>query len=148
MTLLTHDKKQEGEGIAPPLRLYLISLTGPQSVPFRRNQKRIYKETMPIFVVNTNIAKDDLPADLLSEATKELAIAIGKPTEFIAVHFHADQIIMIGGNEDPCALCSFYTIEKIGCAETKQFSKLLCGLLNKQLGISPDRQFGLEQHYF
>ncbi|XP_077434901.1 macrophage migration inhibitory factor-like [Vanacampus margaritifer] len=94
---------------------------------------------MPIFAVNTNFAKGDLPATLMTEATEELVKVTGKPVELIAVHVHADQIIMIGGKEDPCALCSFHSIEKISCDQIKQYSKLLCGLLNKQLGISPDR---------
>ncbi|CDQ71466.1 unnamed protein product [Oncorhynchus mykiss] len=45
---------------------------------------------------------------------------------------------MFGGKGDPCALCSLHSIGKIEGAQ-KQYSKLLCGLLNKHLGISPDR---------
>ncbi|XP_051926667.1 macrophage migration inhibitory factor-like [Hippocampus zosterae] len=94
---------------------------------------------MPIFVVNTNFAKNNLPETLLSELTEELTKATGKPDQFIAVHVHPDQVMMIGGKEDPCALCSFHSNENISCDQIKQYSKLLCGLLNKQLGISPDR---------
>lgn len=36
---------------------------------------------MPMFVVNTNVAKDAVPAALLSEATQELAKAMGKPAQ-------------------------------------------------------------------
>lgn len=36
---------------------------------------------MPMFVVNTNVAKCDVPAGLLSEATEELAKAMGKPAQ-------------------------------------------------------------------
>lgn len=36
---------------------------------------------MPMFVVNTNVAKDSVPAELLSEATQELAKAMGKPAQ-------------------------------------------------------------------
>lgn len=36
---------------------------------------------MPIFVVNTNVAKGDVPAALLSEATNELAKAVEKPAQ-------------------------------------------------------------------
>lgn len=34
-----------------------------------------------MFVVNTNVAKSDVPAALLSEATDELAKAMGKPAQ-------------------------------------------------------------------
>lgn len=36
---------------------------------------------MPMFVVNTNVAKSDVPAALLSEASDELAKAMGKPPQ-------------------------------------------------------------------
>lgn len=36
---------------------------------------------MPLFVVNTNVAKADVPAALLSEATNELAKAMEKPAQ-------------------------------------------------------------------
>lgn len=36
---------------------------------------------MPMFVVNTNVAKSDVPAALLSEASEELAKAMGKPAQ-------------------------------------------------------------------
>ncbi|KAM9377114.1 macrophage migration inhibitory factor [Pholidichthys leucotaenia] len=94
---------------------------------------------MPMFVVNTNVAKDAVPVGLLSEATAELAKSMGKPAKFIAVHINPDQMMMFGGNDDPCALCSLHSIGKISSNENKQYSELLFGLLNKHLGISPDR---------
>ncbi|KAI3351728.1 hypothetical protein L3Q82_020563 [Scortum barcoo] len=94
---------------------------------------------MPMFIVNTNVAKSDVPAGLLTEATEELARAMEKPAQYIAVHINPDQMMMFGGKGDPCALCSLHSIGKIGSAYNKQYSKLLCGLLSKHLGISPDR---------
>ncbi|KAM8848512.1 macrophage migration inhibitory factor [Synchiropus picturatus] len=94
---------------------------------------------MPMFVVNTNVAKGEVPTVLLSEATAELAKAMGKPAQYIAVQLNPDQMLMFGGNGDPCALCSLHSIGKINGAANKMYSKLLCGLLNKHLGISPDR---------
>ncbi|XP_041799501.1 macrophage migration inhibitory factor [Chelmon rostratus] len=94
---------------------------------------------MPMFVVNTNVAKSDVPAALLSEATEELAKAMGKPVQYIAVQINADQMMTFGGKGDPCALCSLHSIGKIDSSHNRQYSKLLCGLLNKHLGISPDR---------
>ncbi|XP_068441143.1 macrophage migration inhibitory factor-like [Clinocottus analis] len=94
---------------------------------------------MPIFVVTTNVAKSEVPAALLSEATEELAKALGKPAEKFAVHVNPGQMMMFGGKGDPCAVCSLTSIGKIGIEYNKQYSKLLCGLLNKHLGISPER---------
>lgn len=36
---------------------------------------------MPIFVINTNVVKSDVPAALLSEATNELAKVMEKPAQ-------------------------------------------------------------------
>ncbi|XP_051926658.1 macrophage migration inhibitory factor [Hippocampus zosterae] len=94
---------------------------------------------MPMFVVNTNVAKGNVPPALLTEATKELAKAMGKPAQYIAVLINAEQMMMFGGKGDACALCSLHSIGKISPSENKQYSTLLCGLLNKHLGVSPDR---------
>lgn len=59
--------------------------------------------------------------------------------QYIAVQINPDQMMMFGGKGDPCALCSLHSIGKISSAHNKQYSKLLCGLLNKHLGVSPDR---------
>nr|AEA39742.1 macrophage migration inhibitory factor [Epinephelus coioides] len=95
---------------------------------------------MPMFIVSTNVAKSDVPTALLSEATDELAKAMGKPAQYICrALLTPDQMMLFGGKGDPCALCSLHSIGKISGAHNKQYSKLLCGLLNKHLGISPDR---------
>ncbi|KAJ8268782.1 hypothetical protein COCON_G00113890 [Conger conger] len=96
---------------------------------------------MPMFVVNTNVSKASVPEALLTEATQELAKAMGKPAKYIAVHINPDQMMMFGGKLDPCALCTLHSIGKIGGEANKEYSKLLCGLLNKHLGISPDRMY-------
>ncbi|XP_008276522.1 macrophage migration inhibitory factor [Stegastes partitus] len=96
---------------------------------------------MPIFEVNTNVARSAVPAALLSEATAELTKALGKPSQYIAVHVNSDQNMTFGGKADPCALCSLKSIGKISGAENKVYTQLLCGLLQKHLGVSPDRVY-------
>ncbi|XP_072519640.1 macrophage migration inhibitory factor [Salminus brasiliensis] len=96
---------------------------------------------MPMFVVNTNVGRDKVPAALMSEITEELARAMGKPANYIAVHIVPDQLMMFGGTSHPCALCSLHSIGKIGGSQNKQYSKLLMGILEKHLGISPGRTY-------
>lgn len=59
--------------------------------------------------------------------------------QYIAVHINSDQMMMFGGKGDPCAHCSLHSIGKIGAPQNKIYSNLLCGLLKKHLGISPNR---------
>lgn len=92
-----------------------------------------------MFAVNTNVARGDVPAALLSEATEALAKAMGKPAQYIAVHVIPDQMMTFGGKGDPCALCSLHSIGKINGALNRQYTELLSGLLNKHLGVSSDR---------
>uniref|UniRef100_A0A8C7PCG6 Macrophage migration inhibitory factor n=1 Tax=Oncorhynchus mykiss TaxID=8022 RepID=A0A8C7PCG6_ONCMY len=75
---------------------------------------------IPIFLVNTNIAKTAVPVALLSEETEELAKAMGE-----------------NGRTAPCTYCSLHSIGAISEEQNLQYSTLLCGLLNKHLEISP-----------
>lgn len=51
--------------------------------------------------------------------------------------------MVFGGSSEPCALCSLHSIGKIGGAQNRSYSKLLCGLLAERLRVSPDRCVGL-----
>ena len=62
--------------------------------------------------------------------------------QYIAVHVAPDQLMTFGGSSEPCALCSLHSIGKIGGAQNRSYSKLLCGLLAERLRISPDRCVG------
>ncbi|KAG7261965.1 hypothetical protein CRUP_010595, partial [Coryphaenoides rupestris] len=95
---------------------------------------------MPMFTVNTNVARGAVPAAFLSEATEALAKALGKPSQYVAVRVNPDQMMMFGGTDAPCALC---TLGSIGCISGSQrkYSKLLSGLLTQHLAISPDRVY-------
>ncbi|KAM3612598.1 uncharacterized protein V6R79_010806 [Siganus canaliculatus] len=96
---------------------------------------------MPTFVVHTNVAKKDVPPALFSEATEELAKAVGVGSEYFAVQVTADQLMTFGGKKDPCALCYVHSIVNLNPSQNKIYSKLLCGLLKKHLGISSDRLY-------
>ncbi|KAF4104980.1 hypothetical protein G5714_014311 [Onychostoma macrolepis] len=80
-------------------------------------KSRLSFAVMPMFVVNTNVAKDAVPAELLSEATQELAKAMGKPAQYIAIHIIPDQMMMFGGKGDPCTLFSHQHRKDWGCAK-------------------------------
>ncbi|XP_055015112.1 macrophage migration inhibitory factor isoform X6 [Boleophthalmus pectinirostris] len=94
---------------------------------------------MPMFIVNTNVAGSEVTDTFLSEATQELAKEMSKPVQYIAVQVNPDQKMMFGNKGDPCALCSLTSIGQISGAQNKKYSKLLCGLLNKHLGIPAER---------
>ncbi|XP_006830830.1 PREDICTED: macrophage migration inhibitory factor-like, partial [Chrysochloris asiatica] len=84
---------------------------------------------MPMFLVNTNVP--------LSELTQQLAPATGKPAQYIAVHVVPDQLRAFGDQPRRAHLCSLHS--KIGSAQNRTYSKVLCGLQAKRLRVSPDR---------
>uniref|UniRef100_A0A8C7M6C0 Macrophage migration inhibitory factor n=1 Tax=Oncorhynchus kisutch TaxID=8019 RepID=A0A8C7M6C0_ONCKI len=88
---------------------------------------------IPIFLVNTNIAKTAVPVALLSEATEELAK--GYTHNYIKLLIY--QLMTFGRKTAPCTYCSLHSIGAISEEQNLQYSTLLCGLLNKHLGISP-----------
>lgn len=59
--------------------------------------------------------------------------------QYIAVHIVPDQMMSFGGSTDPCALCSLYSIGKIGGQQNKTYTKLLCDMIAKHLHVSADR---------
>nr|XP_021145314.1 macrophage migration inhibitory factor [Columba livia] len=61
--------------------------------------------------------------------------------QYIAVHIVPDQMMSFGGSTDPCAVCSLYSIGKIGGQQNKTYTKLLCDLISKHLHISADRVY-------
>ncbi|NXV05779.1 MIF factor, partial [Cettia cetti] len=94
---------------------------------------------MPKFIVNTNINKDKVPESFARELTQQLSKALGKPAQYLAIQNSLDHVMSLGGSTDPCAMCFFYSIGKIGEQENKVNSKLHCDLLNRQLRIPSDR---------
>ncbi|NWS31560.1 MIF factor, partial [Polioptila caerulea] len=96
---------------------------------------------MPQLIVNTNISKDKVPGSFAGELTHQLSKALGKPAQYIAVHIIPDQMMSFGGSTDPCALCSLYSIGKIGGQQNKTYTKMLCDLISKHLHVSADRVY-------
>jgi hypothetical protein len=63
----------------PAYAAYLLYCTCAISTVLQDSPSNI--AVMPMFTVNTNVAKDEVPAAFLSEATSELAKALRKPAQ-------------------------------------------------------------------
>uniref|UniRef100_A0A8C4P6I2 Macrophage migration inhibitory factor n=6 Tax=Aves TaxID=8782 RepID=A0A8C4P6I2_DRONO len=85
------------------------------------------------------------PAGYLREGTSSLSCPLTRCcvpfSQYIAVHIIPDQMMSFGGSTDPCALCSLYSIGKIGGQQNKTYTKLLCDLISKHLHVSADRVY-------
>ena len=92
---------------------------------------------MPLLQINTNISIDD-PVALASEASALVAAMLGKPESYVMVIVNPDQALTFAGTSDGAA---HLKLKSLGLAEseTTQYSKQLCGFMEKKLGIDPGR---------
>ncbi|KAF3819570.1 hypothetical protein GH733_015079 [Mirounga leonina] len=128
------EQKEEGEGAA---------LQGNGEGPLQREETAGSK---------TGVSPDRLHADVRGEhqrpqrlragraplRAQQRAQATGKPAQYIAVHGVPDQLTAFGGSTEACALRSLHSIGKIGGAQNRSYSKLLCGPLAERLHLKQD----------
>ncbi|XP_043354305.1 macrophage migration inhibitory factor-like [Dermochelys coriacea] len=88
-------------------------------------------QKIPKFIINTNVSKDKVPYCLIEELTHQLTKALGKTAQYLVLQISTDQLLSFHGSKDPCTMCFLYSIGNIGDQENKDYSKLLCDLLNK-----------------
>ncbi len=94
---------------------------------------------MPYLKIQTNQAIDaERNKRLLSQASQSLAKALGKPERYIMVESAAAASMLFAGSDEPAA---YVELKNIGLAEsqTAPLSRLICDLLQEQLGIRADR---------
>jgi len=92
---------------------------------------------MPLLTIKTN-TKIDSAADLALTASKTVAEILGKPESYVMINIVPEQTLIFAGNDEPAALLE---LKSLGLPEssTAGFSKTLCELVNRQLGINKDR---------
>ncbi len=92
---------------------------------------------MPYLKIQTNkeIAEKDM---LMKEMTGILVNFLGKPEKFIMIAVEPLIEMSFGGTNEPTA---FIELKSIGLPTdvTSELSEAICKLLNKHLGIPPDR---------
>ncbi|KAK2849103.1 hypothetical protein Q5P01_008937 [Channa striata] len=66
---------------------------------------------------------------------------MGCPTKDMAVFINPDQVMMLGGMEGPSAFCYLHTPNSLDDTQKKQYSDVICGLLNNNLNISRSRVY-------
>ncbi len=96
---------------------------------------------MPYLKIQTNLPlSKKAERNVLKDASELLARELGKPEEFVMLALQADTPMMFAGTDDPVA---FLELKSIGLPadRTKQLSRTLCDLINRHLGIKPERVY-------
>lgn len=96
---------------------------------------------MPFAKVETNFNVDPIYRPVfLRNFSKIVSDILGKPEGYVMVSLEAGKDMLYGGSDEPTA---YLTLNSIGLPgdRCKEFSKALCGFLEEELGISPERVY-------
>jgi phenylpyruvate tautomerase len=96
---------------------------------------------MPLCQVLTNVSAPSPAAGkaLLGELSRLLAARFGKPERWVMTALEPDVAMTFGGTDAPTAFVAVKNIGVVTAAETAALSEAICGLLEKALGVSPER---------
>ena len=96
---------------------------------------------MPYLKIQTNLPiSKKAERSVLQDASALVAKELGKPEEFVMVALQPNTPMMFAGTDDPVA---FLELKSIGLPadKTKRLSQTLCDLINRHLGIRPERVY-------
>jgi phenylpyruvate tautomerase PptA (4-oxalocrotonate tautomerase family) len=96
---------------------------------------------MPYLKIQTNLLlSKKAERNILKDASTVVAQELGKPEEFVMIAVQPDTPMLFAGTDDPVA---FLELKSIGLPvkKTKQLSQALCSLINRHLGIRPERVY-------
>ena len=96
---------------------------------------------MPYLKIQTNLPLGKKSErSILKDASSLVAQELGKPEEFVMIAVQPDTPMVFGGTDDPVA---FLELKSIGlpAKKTKKLSQTLCALINKHLGVRPERVY-------
>ena len=92
---------------------------------------------MPMLRIQTNQPIED-PGQLVSKASRTVAEQLGKPESYVMVSLEPNPNMIFAGSGEPLA---YLELKSIGLPATATggLSQSLCGLMQDEAGISPDR---------
>jgi 2C-methyl-D-erythritol 2,4-cyclodiphosphate synthase len=93
---------------------------------------------MPCLTVQTNIADNQITDDFLKQLSANVAQALGKPEQYVAVQVSAGQKLFFAGTNDPAVLMELVSIG-LPTDKTANISKQIMSLFEEQFHIKTDR---------
>ncbi len=95
---------------------------------------------MPHFRLETNSKSCPSSAALKKELSAAVAAHLGKPEKFVMVTLVTGADMCMGGEEEPaCGSATLASIGGIGVEENRRLAGLVFPILERHLGIPPDR---------
>ncbi|MBP9913184.1 MAG: hypothetical protein KBF26_07225 [Opitutaceae bacterium] len=96
---------------------------------------------MPYLKIQTNLSlTKKAERTVLKEASALVASELEKPESFVMVALQPDTAMLFAGSDKPVA---FLELKSVGLPgrKTKTLCKALCALIEKHLGVSPERVY-------
>lgn len=94
---------------------------------------------MPYLLIQTNLSLDRAAAAALGrKASTWAAKSLGKSERYVMTQVQAEQIMSFAGGDAPCAYLQLKSLD-LGSEQTPDLSRGLCGLLQQETGIDPER---------
>ncbi len=95
---------------------------------------------MPLLSIKTNQPAPANQDQALREISAAVAKMLGKPERYVMVSLDPGRPMLFAGDGAPLA---YLELKSIGLPEdrTRDFSAALCGLMQAQLGIAPERVY-------
>lgn len=94
---------------------------------------------MPCFIVNTNLPADKIPKSFMKDSSHLIAKLLGKPESYVCVRVNANQMMIFGGSDAPCALVVLDSIGAVGGAKNQKLVPPIMKHVEEALGIPQDR---------
>lgn len=96
---------------------------------------------MPYFSIDTNQAHtESTNLEVMQKASAFIAALLGKPESYVMVSIKPATPLTFAGTGDPAA---FVCLKSIGLPKERctTFSEKICGFIEQELGVPPDRVF-------
>jgi len=96
---------------------------------------------MPELIIKTNVAKSAIKSTIINDLTKIISEILGKPEKYVSVVIIPGLWMSFGGTEEPCATCSFTSVNSFDAESNRRYSKVLMDFLTDALGVSNERMY-------
>ncbi|XP_042207489.1 macrophage migration inhibitory factor homolog isoform X2 [Homarus americanus] len=97
--------------------------------------------TMPYLEIATNLTKEKITPEILTNLSKLLSAILGKAEQYCVVRVIPDQLMTFGGSSDPCATALLISLGKLGVEENKGHAAKIYEFVENSLGIPGDRMY-------
>ncbi|MFM7315124.1 MAG: phenylpyruvate tautomerase MIF-related protein [Cyanobium sp.] len=101
---------------------------------------------MPLIHIQTSAPFPADPALFMAELSRQLAFCLGKPENSVMCLLRAEQLMVLGSDDAPCAYVAIKSIGGLDGDRPRHLSAIVSDLLSAHLALRPERVYiGFEE---